>query len=86
MEKPTHLLGQHKGHGGPRATLAQTRQRRGPRWAPASASAADKVDPRVSERNRGTEEDDGGTRRRWLLRRDQRRYCVRLTRAHLVVP
>ena len=42
---------------------------------------------RLSARQTGeAEEDDGGTRRRWLLRRDQRRYCVRLTHAHLEEP
>ena len=55
MEKPTQLLGQPKGHGGPRATLAWPRQWRGPRWAPASAAATDGRGPRVSETDRGKE-------------------------------
>ena len=67
------------------ATPAWPRTAR-PRLAPASAAATDKGDPRVSERNRGREEDDGATRRRWHLRRDHRCYCVCLTHVHLVVP
>jgi len=43
------------------------------------------VDPHVSERNRGTEEDDGGTRRRWLLQRRQRCFCVHYISARLAV-
>ena len=54
--------------------------------APALASATDKRDPRDSETDKGTEEDDGVAHRRWLLRRGQRCYGGHLTRAHLVVP
>ena len=41
--------------------------------------------PHDRETDRGREEDDGATRRRWLLRRGQRCYDVRLARAHLAV-
>ena len=41
--------------------------------------------PRVSETDRGAEEDDGATRRRWLLRRNHLRYDVHLDHAHLAV-
>ena len=54
--------------------------------AHALASAADKRDPRDSETDRGTEEDDGVARRRWLLRRGQRCIGARLINAHLAVP
>ena len=57
-----------------------------PRLAPASASAADSRAPRDSETDRGAEEGDGATRRRWLLRRNHLRYDVRLDHAHLVDP
>ena len=57
-----------------------------PRLAPASASAADSRAPRDSETDRGAEEGDGATRRRWLLRRNHLRYDVRVDHAHLVDP
>ena len=56
-----------------------------PSQAPASAAA---TDARVSpdrETDRGGEGDGGATRRRWLLRRGQRCYDVRLAHAHLAV-
>ena len=34
----------------------------------------------------GKEEDDGGTRRRWLLRRNQWRYSAHYSNAQLAVP
>ena len=40
--------------------LARPRQRRGPRWAPASATVADKADPRVRERSRGRKKTTAG--------------------------
>jgi len=71
--------------GGPRHTRWRGPNTTWPMLAPTSAAATDKGDPRVSERNRGREEDDGATRQWWHLHRDHRRYCVHLTRAHLVV-
>ena len=72
--------------GGPQRMRKRSPATTQPRLAPASAAATDKGDPSVSERNRGREEDDDATRRRWHLRRDHRRYCVRLTPAHLEDP
>ena len=54
--------------------------------APALASTADKRDPRDSETDRGTEEDNGVARRQWLLWRGQRCIGARLINAHLAVP
>ena len=56
-----------------------------PSQAPASAAATDaRVSPdRETDRGKG---DDGVARRRWLLRRGQRCYDVRLACAHLAVP
>ena len=41
-------------------TLARPRQWSGPRWAPASATAADKADPRDRERSRGRKKTTAG--------------------------
>ena len=49
-------------------------------------SVTDDGTPRDRETDRGREEDDGATRRWWLLQRGQRCYGGHLTRAHLVVP
>ena len=65
------------------AGAAQTRRSLG--LAPALGSATDVRDPRNRETDRGGEGDGGATRRRWLLRRGQRCYDVRLARAHLAV-
>ena len=65
------------------ASAAQTRRSPGP--APAFSSATDVRDPRNRETDRGGEGDGGATRRRWLLRRSQRCYDIRLAHVHLAV-
>ena len=65
------------------AGVAQTR--RSPGLALAFSSANDVRDPRNREIDRGGEGDGCATRRRWLLRRGQRCYDIRLARVHLAV-
>ena len=73
-------------NGGPRAHRRGPSRRRGPSWAPAWASAADKADPLVSERNRGGATAGGLVRRRWLFWRTRRHRRVPHTHAHLEDP
>ena len=68
------------------ASAGAAQKWRSPGPAPALALAANNRDPRDSEIDRGTEEDDDATRRRWFLRRRQWCQCVRLTLANLGEP
>ena len=85
LDRPDGIAArEHTGAAQNAAPAAQHTAR--PRLAPASASAADSRAPRDSETDRGAEDDDGVTRRRWLLRRRQWCQCVRLTLANLGEP
>ena len=75
--------------GRPEETAAREAHWRGPRRGAAHAGLPPEPrrltgrGPRVSETGRGAEEDDGATRRRWLLQRRQRCQRFRLTQADI---
>ena len=85
LDRPDGIAArEHTGAAQNAAPAAQHTAR--PRLAPASASVADSRAPRDSETDRGAEDDDGVTRRRWLLRRRQWCQCVRLSLTNLGEP
>ena len=82
LRKPIQLLvGRPEETAAREANTSAAQTRRSPGLAPALGSATDVRDPRNRETDRGGEGDGGATRRRWLLRRGQRCYDVRLARA-----